>query len=323
MTRLEHLGKQPQRGAGETGGSRPVIGLIFDIQRFSVHDGPGIRTTVFFKGCPLRCRWCHNPEGLLPERELMLYEARCRRCGACVRACRVGAAILSEGQIRTQAHRCLVCGACVEACPSGVRQLVGWEACVDEVVDEIVRDRVFYEESGGGATFSGGEPLAQEGFLTALLERCKGHGIQTALDTCGHAPWAVLDRIRGMVDLFLYDLKLLDNERHRDFTGQSNELILSNLKRLSGLGHEIILRLPLVPNVNDDGENIRAIGRFAASLPLLGGLDVLRYHHAGVEKYGRLHKDYGLAETPRVSHQHLAEIVALLEGLGLTPRVVD
>jgi pyruvate formate lyase activating enzyme len=293
------------------------LGIVFDIKKFSIHDGPGIRTTVFFKGCPLNCWWCHNPESQAWEPELTLWPGRCIRCGACVDACPQGAISRDGDEVSTDRMRCTRCGACAEACTAEARQIVGREMSVPQVMSEVERDVPFYDESGGGVTVSGGEPLAQPAFLLALLQACKGKEIHTALDTCGFAPWEVLDGVREHVDLFLYDLKVMDDARHRTLTGVPNERILQNLRALSQAGHEIVLRVPVIPGVNDDDRNVRQTGAFAASLPALRRVDLLPYHHAGTEKYGRLHRAYALPETRPPSDERIAEIARALRELGL------
>lgn len=298
-----------------------TTGTVFDVQRFSVHDGPGIRTTVFFKGCPLECWWCHNPESQLQELELMLWEKRCIGCGACLEVCTQGAISRENGLISTDRGRCVVCGACVEACYAEARELVGREMTVAQVMAEIERDVPFYDQSGGGVTFSGGEPLAQLDFLLAALRACKRRGIHTALDTCGFAPWEALDAVRKWVDLFLYDLKLMDDADHRKFTGVSNRVILDNLEALSRRGHDVILRVPIVPGINDDDEHVRQIGRFAATLPCLKRVDVLPYHSIAAEKYHRLGKAYKLSETPLPVDERVAEIAQVWREFGLEVKI--
>jgi pyruvate formate lyase activating enzyme len=294
-----------------------TTGLVFDIKKFSIHDGPGIRTTVFFKGCPLSCWWCHNPEGQSPQPELVLRESRCIGCGACLEVCDQGAISWDGDVVSTDREKCVLSGACVEVCYAEAREMVGQEMTVAEVMAEIGRDIAFYDQSGGGVTFSGGEPLLQRDFLLALLRACKEEEIHTAVDTCGFATWETLDSIRKHVDLFLYDLKLMDDAKHRKFTGVSNELILKNLQRLSAQGHDIFLRVPIIPGINDDAENIRQIGTFAAALPHLKRVDILPYHRAAAEKYNRLNKIYGLPETRPPSDEKMAEITQILRGFGL------
>jgi pyruvate formate lyase activating enzyme len=298
-----------------------TTGIVFDIKKFSIHDGPGIRTTIFFKGCPLRCWWCHNPEGLAPEPELMVQANRCIKCDACLDVCAHGAISWDGDEVFTDAEKCVRCGACVAACYAEARQIVGREMTVTQVMAEIERDVPFYDESSGGATFSGGEPLLQWDFLLELLRACKARGIHTAVDTCGFAPWEVLDGVREVVDLFLYDLKLMDDARHREFTGVSNALILSNLQALSQRGHDTVVRLPLIPGINDDEENLQKMGSFAAALPSLIRIDILPYHGLGDEKYGRLKKPYNLSETRPPPEEKVAEAVRILEGFGLQVEV--
>ncbi|MFQ5795174.1 MAG: glycyl-radical enzyme activating protein [Candidatus Bipolaricaulia bacterium] len=293
------------------------MGIIFDVKKFAIHDGPGIRTTVFFKGCPLSCWWCHNPESQVLELEMMFRENRCIRCGACLAVCPPGAISMDGDVVSTDREKCTLCGACAETCYAEAREIVGREMTVAQVMVEIERDIPFYDESGGGVTFSGGEPLVQRDFLLALLQTCKEKEIHTAVDTCGFATWKTLDSIREYVDLFLYDLKLMDEVKHRKFTGVSNELILHNLRALATRGHNIVLRVPIIPGINDDDENVRQIGAFATALPRLDRVDLLPYHHTAVDKYHRLNKTYKLADTHPPSDERMAEIAAILQGLGL------
>ncbi len=294
-----------------------TTGLVFDIKRFSIHDGPGIRTTVFLKGCPLSCRWCHNPEGQTARQELILRPERCINCGACAEVCDRGAIFLEKGVPVTRREECETCGACVEVCYAGARELVGRPMTVADVLAEIERDVAFYDESGGGVTFSGGEPLFQPTFLRGLLHACKGMGLHTALDTCGFASWDVLESIRTDVDLFLFDLKLMDDARHRESTGVSNGPILRNLLRLSERGHRIILRVPVVPEMNDDEENLRRIGAFAADLPTLERLDLLPYHNIGRDKYRRLAKACSMPQVDPPCDADMVELAAALREFGL------
>ncbi len=293
-------------------------GLVFDIRKYSLHDGPGIRTTVFFKGCPLNCWWCHNPESQSPAPELMVWESRCIRCGTCIATCALEAAGLQAGAdtgMHTTVEReiCTVCGACVAVCAADAREVVGKRMTVGEVMSSIERDVVFFEESGGGVTFSGGEPLAQHAFLAELLKACKASGIHTALDTSGYASWKALDSLRGDVDLFLFDLKLMDDARHRAFTGVPNGLILDNLRALSKRGHHIQLRVPVIPGITDDEQNLEAIGMFAASLPHLERVDILPYHLSAAGKYERLGKTNRLAGTESPTDARLEGIAHLFE----------
>ncbi|MDO9128420.1 MAG: glycyl-radical enzyme activating protein [Anaerolineales bacterium] len=294
-----------------------ITGTIFDIRKYSIHDGPGIRTTVFFKGCPLRCWWCHNPEGQAAEIEVIFRENRCIRCGACVGTCEHGAISWNGQGPLTDWEKCEQCGACAEVCYAEARQVVGREMTVVQVLTEVERDIPFYDESGGGVTLSGGEPLSQRDFALGLLKACKEKEIHTTLDTCGFATWDTFERLRGCVDLFLYDLKLVDAEKHRQFTGVSNERILANLQALSQHGHKIIFRVPIIPGINDDEETIRQIASLAASLPHLDGIELLPYHHIGVDKYARLNKAYLLPDAQPPSEEKIAELSRILQEYGL------
>lgn len=271
-------------------------GRVFNIQRFSVHDGPGIRTTVFLKGCPLRCIWCHNPESIRGEIELTVAESRCIHCGLCVTACPTGRLrALGEGnpahasqRALDKAPECTVCGECVEACPVEARELIGRLMSVDELLEEVLRDRLFFDDSGGGVTFSGGEPLSQPEFLAEVLDACRRHGVRTAVDTSGFCRREDLLEIAPRVDLFLYDLKHMDDERHQELTGVSNRRILENLEALAAVHDSIWIRMPVVPGVNDDAENLEATARFITSLPGVRRLHLLPYHAHGVDKRERL-----------------------------------
>jgi pyruvate formate lyase activating enzyme len=296
-------------------------GILFDIRRYSVHDGLGIRTTVFFKGCPLNCWWCHNPEGKSPQIEIFQRENRCIRCGACLDVCETGAIYQHNDSFEINRLLCTLCGACVEECYAEARELVGKRMTVAEVLEEIERDRPFYEQSGGGVTFSGGEPLFQPTFLAALLKACRSQGIHTALDTCGYASWETLNRIRQDVDLFLYDLKLIDEQRHRQFTGVSNQLILENLRRLSALGQAILVRFPLIPYINDDEINLRQMVEFLSSLPQKTPVDLLPYHASALHKYHGLGVEYRLRETPAPDQERLNVIKSFFESYGFTVRI--
>jgi pyruvate formate lyase activating enzyme len=298
-----------------------LSGILFDIRRYSVHDGPGIRTTVFFKGCPLNCWWCHNPEGKSPDIEIFQRENRCIRCGACLQVCEVGAIYQRNDSFETDRQLCNLCGACVEECYAEARELVGKRMSVGEVMEEIERDRPFYEQSGGGVTFSGGEPLFQPAFLAALLQACRSQGIHTALDTCGYASWETLNRLRHDVDLFLYDLKLIDEERHRQFTGVSNQPILENLRRLSALGHSLLVRFPVIPYINDDEINLRQMVEFLLSLPQKYPVDLLPYHASALHKYNGLGVEYHLLETPAPEQEHLNAIKSYFESYEFNVRI--
>ena len=296
-------------------------GLVFDIKRFSIHDGPGIRTTVFLKGCPMDCWWCHIPESQVAGPQIMIRESRCIRCGACLAVCEHGAVSLTDEGSSTDRRKCVLCGACTEVCYGEARELVGQPMTAAEVMADIRRDIAFYDQSGGGATFSGGEPLMQPDFLRALLRACQGEEIHTALDTCGFASWETLDGIRRHVDLFLYDLKLIRNDRHYRFTGVPNEAVLSNLKALVREGHQVIVRVPVIPGINDDKENMRQIAGFLADLPQQPSAHLLPYHAAAAAKYERLGREFRMGDIHPPSDGTMAELAEVLEEFGLHTQI--
>lgn len=265
-------------------------GLIFNIQRYSVQDGPGIRTTVFLKGCPLRCAWCHNPEGISADREIYMVESVCIGCGECRRACPQYEHAPNEdaSPLPARVESCHLCGACVDACPVRARRMAGTEMTVEEVLDEVSRDSLFYESSGGGVTFSGGEPLRQFDFLLASLKACRQRGLHTAVDTCGVAPTEHLLAVAKFTDLFLYDLKMMDESAHRQYTGASNQVVLNNLRELGKVHSCIWLRVPFVQGVNDAEEEMQAAAAFASTVPGVCQVNVLPFHRIGSHKFARV-----------------------------------
>ncbi len=296
---------------------KPQHGLVFDIRRYAIHDGPGIRTAVFFKGCPLACRWCHNPEGQASGPELIFRPGRCILCNDCLDACPNNVISRYRDEIRIDRSLCKVSGNCALACPAEALEVVGHEMTIEQVLAEIERDRTFYEQSGGGATFTGGEPLAQPRFLLELLTTCRDRGIPTAVDTSGYAPWSVLDEIRPLVNLFLYDLKLMDETRHIEWTGVSNQVILSNLRQLSELEQEVLVRTPIIPGINDDVENLQAMGKFLAGLATVPPVQLLAYHNIAEAKYAGLGMDYELGGIHPSNREHLDEVAGYLRAFGL------
>jgi pyruvate formate lyase activating enzyme len=296
-------------------------GLVFNIQKYSLEDGPGIRATVFLKGCPLRCAWCHNPEGISPRREIIVLEGRCFGCGQCRSACPFGDSIPGQGALPARHRRCVSCGACVAACPAGARRWAGEQMTVSQILDAVWQDRIFFEESGGGVTFSGGEPLLQFEFLRACLEACRARGLRTAVDTCGLARPEHLLAVAPLADLFLYDLKLMDPARHQHYTGAPNGVILENLRALGQVHRQIWVRVPIIPGVNDDAPGLQAIARFAAAIPGVRQVNILPFHRTGLPKLARLGQTNSLAEVQPPSAEVMAAALAIFQNAGLDARM--
>ena len=268
-----------------------VTGRIFEIQRFSIHDGPGIRTTVFVKGCALHCQWCHNPEGISPDPELSFFAGKCIGCGYCFSVCSRGAHKTIEDAHVVDRAACRACGHCARECYGKALELVGREISAAEALEQVVRDRPFYETSGGGMTLSGGEPIGQIAFAESLLREAKGAGLHCCVETSGHGAYERLDRILPYVDLWLYDYKDTDPRRHRQYTGVSNRRILANLRALHEAGAHVLLRCPIVPGCNDRDDHFDGIAALAAELPNLRGVEVMPYHRLGESKTERFGMD--------------------------------
>jgi pyruvate formate lyase activating enzyme len=294
-------------------------GIVFNTMRFSIHDGPGIRTTVFLKGCPLRCEWCHNPESQDFRPRLMLFAERCRLCGDCIQACPRHAIGDPAAGLKIP-EECDACGTCAEACVAGARELAGRRTTVAELMDELQRDVIFFDESRGGVTISGGEPVAQPVFTQGLLAACRERGIHTALDTCGYAATDVFARVSALADLVLFDLKAMDCETHIRYAGVPNGLIHENLRALAQTGQPVIVRFPLIPGVNDSPGELSALSSFMRACGL-SRLDVLPYHRIGVDKYARLSGIrragvFGAPEPERVD-----EVASVFRSEGLNVRI--
>lgn len=284
--------------------------LITDIQRFSLRDGPGIRTTVFFKGCNMRCSWCHNPETLSFHRELLFYPAKCIGCGKCFAACPTGART-AAGIDRA---KCAACGACAEVCYAQALTMSGKEMSVEEIMEEILQDQAYYTASGGGVTLSGGEVLCRSDFALALTEACQQQGISVALETNLSQPWDKVAALLTKVDLVMADLKLMDDTAHRQHTGISNAQVLENLRRLE---KPLILRTPLIPGVTATEENLVAIGSFAATLPTLVCYEILNFNPLGGNKYDSLSKDNPFATARPYTEAEMGAFTRLLSRLPI------
>ena len=299
-----------------------MIGTLFDIRRFAVNDGPGIRTTVFFKGCPLECVWCHNPESQAMYPERIFQPNRCITCGVCVENCPQQGLSIVEGKLTANQDVCIACSICADNCYSEASEVIGQMFSVDEVMTELLKDAVFYEISGGGVTFSGGEPTMQGEFLKELVIECKEAGLHVALDTCGQVQWDYLEEINPYVDLYLYDIKSMDSDKHKEMTGVGLDLILDNVKKLNANGKEIWMRYPVIPTMNNDDENIKAIGEFAQSLKNVTQLTLLPYHPTAKAKYENLGKPYLMDDCVEAPHEdEMATIVSKLEEFSISVAV--
>ncbi len=282
-----------------------LSGTIFDIKRYAIHDGPGIRTTVFFKGCPLRCVWCHNPEGLQCRPQPSVRLQRCVGCGRCVDVCPEEAIEVIDGKSVTESSLCSRCGHCLDRCLVGAREITGYNISARRLMKEIEKDVIFYDQSGGGVTFSGGEALMQPDFLCMMLRHCKERDIHTVVDTTCYAQPEVLRRVAENADLFLCDVKHMDSSEHKKYTGVPNEMILDNIRLLSQWGKPLMLRLPLIPGINDAMDNIEQTITFAESLKNVRRFDVLPYNRGGLGKVERLCNgikidDFGTQDTVQV-----------------------
>ena len=296
--------------------------LIFDIKRYAINDGPGIRVVVFFKGCNLHCAWCHNPEGISAKIERMYATAKCIKCGSCVDACPENAITLTSDGIITDPDLCKMCGKCAEICPTKAVEMSGKEMSVSEIMDSIEKERVFFDQSGGGVTFSGGEPLIHTKMLVELLEECGKRGIHRAVDTAGDVGTENILYVARQTDLFLYDLKMMDSVLHKKWINSGNERILHNLKALAGAGAHIIIRIPLIGGVNDTDENIEQTAKFI--LELAGDkkeVHLLPYHNIARNKYLKLGKADDFETLYEPDKKTLERAISIFGGYGIKASV--
>jgi pyruvate formate lyase activating enzyme len=302
----------------------PVMGWIWDIKKYALHDGPGIRTTIFFKGCPLRCLFCCNPESQNFYPDILWIGENCIRCNLCLEVCPTNAIFEDEkGGKRVDAELCDLCGLCVNRCPGEALNQVGRHVTVDGVLREVAKDAVFYLRSGGGLTLSGGEPTAQADFAYELLRqyKMKELGLHTAIETCGYVKWSKLAVLLEYTDLVLYDIKHMDSLQHRRMTGISNKLILQNAIQIARSHKQLIIRFPLIPGYNDNEENIRRTGEFARELPGVEEINLLPYHRLGEPKYARLGQEYTLSGMISLTPERIASIRSTMENFGLRVRI--
>jgi pyruvate formate lyase activating enzyme len=298
--------------------------IIFNVQRFSTEDGPGIRTTCFFKGCPLTCTWCHNPEGISPKPQLVWYEARCIGARDCIKACPKKALELTPGGLRISRDLCDACGACADACPAAALEIIGKPWTLDALFDEVRRDAAFYETSGGGVTLSGGEPLMQREFVCAFITKCREAGLHVALDTTAYAAEDVFAAAAGLADLVLLDLKHIDPEAHQQHTGVPLEPILRNARRLAEMGKPVWVRTPVIPGATDSNDNIAAIARFiAGNLPNCERYDLLPFSNLCTSKYERLGMEFKHRAEPLVTQDRMEELKRIAEEQGVKNVVIQ
>ena len=325
MISLIDIREEKEIDSGKTkiiSGSIPKYGFVFNIDRYAVHDGPGIRTMVYLKGCPLRCKWCCNPEGQKPNKEVIKFNNICIGCGICIDVCEKGAISLLNGRVIFDKRKCDYCGKCVDLCPSKSMSLYGRKMSSWEILEICKKDIRYYERSGGGITLSGGEPTLQYEFSSEILSLCKDKGINTAVETCGYSPWDHFEQVIKFTDYVLFDIKQLNSDKHLEWTGVSNELILGNLKKLAKMRKLIFIRIPLIPGVNDSLNDIGKIGSFIKSLKAnIAEINLLPYHKYGVNKYAYLQVDYSLKSTvPRDSTCYM-DHKNKLEELGFVVKI--
>jgi len=297
-------------------------GLIFDVKRYAINDGPGIRVVIFFKGCNLHCAWCHNPESISPKVEKMYSRAKCMMCGECAAVCPEKAITLTSESIVTNPELCKLCGKCAEVCPTKATEMSGYVKSVDEIMAIIEKERMFFDQSGGGVTFSGGEPILHSEMLIELLDECGKRGIHRAIDTAGFVKTETLLEVAKRTDLFLFDLKMIDSENHKKWTNISNEKILENLKILAETGAKIFIRIPIIAGVNDDDENIENTAAFVAKLAgERKPVNLIPYHNIAQTKYQKLGKGEDFKRMLEPSKEELDAMIEKFRSYGIEASV--
>lgn len=296
--------------------------LVLSIMGMTIHNGPGIRTLILLKGCPLRCVWCSTPESQSSKQELGFFPEKCNRCDKCILNCPTGAIILKEEKIQIDRSKCNNCGECIKVCYPEALRFYGENITVDELLQEVKKDKIFYKHSGGGVVISGGEPLLEIAFTKKFVKACWTEGMSIGVDTCGYVPWTNIEQVLDYVDYFLLDIKHMNPRRHKEITGVSNELIISNAQRISERNIALYIRVPVIPGYTDSEENLRAISVFASKLNSLKEVHLIPMHHLGAKRYETLHRPYLIADVPMISNNKMEDMRQLVESYGVRCSII-
>ncbi len=323
MVGLDSVTARHDQKNGDSAENSSLTRIVLSISRMTVHNGPGIRTLILFKGCPLRCLWCSTPESQMEHPEISLYPHKCNACQQCLSNCPVGAINIKEVSIEIDRGICTSCGKCAEACYTEAIQLLGKPMSVDCLLAEVKKDAVIYKHSKGGVTISGGEPLLHPHFNEKLLKALKENGINVGVDTSGYVPWSNIERVLPYIDFFLWDLKHLNSEKHKAFTGVSNDLILENAKSVSERKVPIYIRIPLIPGYNQSEDNLKATCEFVRTLASVVEVDLIPLHHLGMARYNSLNRPYTIAELPLIANDVLQSLKYKVQSYGLACSIID